>query len=67
MENWIICLGRIDQLVKSRDGLSRRAVIRYQNAKKNFMQTSDRHIRSLIKVCAIDDQNVDEDLAQLEI
>ena len=60
-------LGRIDQLVKSRDGLSRRAVIRYQNAKENFMRTSDRHIRSLIKVWAVDDQNVDEDLAQLEI
>ena len=60
-------LGRIDQLVKSRDGFSRRAVIRYQNAKENFMRTSDRHIRSLIKVWAVDDQNVDEDLAQLEI
>ena len=32
-------LGRIDQLVKSRDGLSRRAVICYQNAKENFMRT----------------------------
>ena len=27
----------------------------------------DRHIRSLIKVWAVDDQNVDKDLAQLEI
>ena len=58
-------LGTIDQLVKGRDDLARRAVVRYQNPSENFHRVTDRHIRSLVKIWSIDDQNVDEDLAEL--
>ena len=59
-------LATIDQLVKGRDGLSRRAVVKYQNPKENFHRVTDRHIRSLVKVWSVDDQNIDEDLAELQ-
>ena len=59
-------LGTIDQLVKGRDDLARRAVVRYQNPSENFHRVTDRHIRSLVKIWSIDDQNVDEDLAELQ-
>ena len=59
-------LGKIDQLVRGRDGMVRRVIIQYQNAKENFTRTSDRSVRSLIRIWAIDDQNIDEDLGKLE-
>ena len=58
-------LGTIDQLVVGRDGLARRAVVKYQNFKEEFQRVTDRHIRSLVKVWSMDDQNIDEDLAEL--
>ena len=62
-ETW--SLGTVDQLVLSRDGLARRAILRYQNAQENFHRVSDRNIRSVVKIWSVDDQNVDEDLAAL--
>ena len=59
-------LGTVDQLVQGRDGMSRRAIVRYQNFKEDFHRLSDRGIRSLLKVWSVDDQNVDEDLAALQ-
>ena len=59
-------LGTVDQLVQGRDGLSRRAIVRYQNFKEDFHRFSDRGIRSVVKVWSVDDQNVDEDLAALQ-
>ena len=63
-ESW--SLGTVDQLVQSRDGLARRAILRYQNPQENFHRVSDRHIRSVVKIWSVDDQNVDEDLAALQ-
>ena len=59
-------LGTIDQLVKGRDGLARRAIVKYQNFKEDFHRLTDRHIRSLVKIWSVDDQNFDEDLAELQ-
>ena len=59
-------LATVDQLVQGRDGLSRRAILRYKNFKEAFHRVSDRHVRSVVKVWSVDDQNVDEDLAELQ-
>ena len=59
-------LGTIDQLVVGRDGLARRAIVRYQNSTEEFHRVSDRHIRSLVKIWSLEDQNIDEDLAELQ-
>ena len=55
-------MGRIDQLVVGRDGLARRAIVRYQNATEDFKRTSDRSVRSLVKIFSLDDCSVEEDL-----
>ena len=59
-------LGNVDQLILSRDGLARRAILKYQNYKEDFPRTTDRQIRSVVKVWSIDDVNVDDDLAELQ-
>ena len=58
-------LGTIDQLVKSRDGMTRRAIVRYKNFKEEFHRVTDRNVRSLIKIWSCDDLNIDDDLAEL--
>ena len=50
----------------SRDGLARKAVVKYQNFTEEFHRFTDRHIRSLVKIWSMDDQNIDEDLAELQ-
>ena len=59
-------LGTSDQLVIARDGLARRAMVKYQNFNEDFKRLSDRAIRSLVKIWSVDDQNFDVDLAQLQ-
>ena len=59
-------LGTVDQLVRGRDGLVRRAVVRYQNYSEDFHRLSDRHTRRLVKIWSVDDQNIDQDLAELQ-
>ena len=58
-------LGTVDQLVKSKDGLARRAIVRYKNFKEEFHRVTDRSIRSLVKIWSCDDLNIDDDLAEL--
>ena len=58
-------LGTVDQLVRSRDGLVRRVIIRYQNAKEEFHRLTDRNIRKLVKIWSCDDLNTDEELGEL--
>ena len=40
-------LGRVEQLIKGRDGLIRKVIVQYQNATEDFKRVTDRHIRSL--------------------
>ena len=44
----------------------RRAIVKYRNANENLDRVTDRGIRSLVKIWSLDDQNVDEDLAELQ-
>jgi hypothetical protein len=59
-------LGTVDQVVRGRDGLARRIVVRFQNSSEDFHRVTDRDIRSLVKIWSVDDQNIDEDLAELQ-
>ena len=59
-------LGTIDQVVRGRDGLVRRAIVRYQNSTEDFHRLTDRHTRRLVKIWSVDDQNIDEDLSELQ-
>ena len=59
-------LGTVDQLVRSRDGLVRRVIIRYQNAKEEFHRLTDRNLRRLVKIWSCYDLNTDEELAELQ-
>ena len=58
-------LDTIDQLVKRKDGLARRAIVRYKNFKEEFHRVTDRSIRILVKIWSCDDLNIDDDLAEL--
>ena len=59
-------LGTVDQLVRGRDGLVRRVIVRYQNAKEEFHRLTDRNLRKLVKIWSCDDLNTDEELAELQ-
>ena len=52
---WIV--GKIIEVVKSKDGEVRRAIVEYKNADEEGTRTTDRAARSLIKLFNIDDQN----------
>ena len=58
--------GKVDQLIPGRDGLSRRAIVKYQNLDEEVKRTTDRSVRSLVKLWSIDDQSLEEDIAILE-
>ena len=58
--------GKVDQLIRGRDGLSRRAIVKYQNLDEEVKRTTDRSVRSLVKLWSIDDQSLEEDIAILE-
>ena len=65
-------IGIVDQLVKSRDGLIRRVLIRYFNASENDPTTgrynpriTDRSIRGIIKLWSMDEVCLMDDLSKL--
>ena len=58
---WV--LGIVEQLVRGRDGFSRRAIIKHRNASEDTARLSDRHVRKLVKVWSIEDQSIAEDIA----
>ena len=69
--SWTV--GEVDQVIVGRDGLIRRAVIKYFNASENdpekakyHPQFTDRAVRSLIKLWSIDDTCLSDDLAELQ-
>ena len=59
-------VGVIAEIVKSKDGLVRRAQVNYQNFGEDFLRFTDRAARSLIKLFHIDDQNWQDDMAEVE-
>ena len=61
---WI--LGKVDQVVRSRDGLIRRVIVKYRNSKEDFDRVTERSARKLIKVWCADDPDLNEDLTKLQ-
>ena len=66
-------VGEVDQVIVGRDGLVRRAIIKYFNASENnpekgkyHPQFTDRAVRSLVKLWSIDDTCLFDDLAELQ-
>ena len=45
---WVI--GRVDQIIRGRDGVIRRAVIKYRNASENIQRETERSVRKLIRL-----------------
>ena len=59
-------IGQVDQVIVSKDGFIRRAVIKYFNPGESNPQLTDRSVRKLIKLWSIDDACVFDDLHELE-
>ena len=66
-------IGEVDQVVVGRDGLIRRAIIKYFNASENdpenanyHPQFTDRSVRKLIKLWSVDECNLFDDLAEVQ-
>ena len=59
-------LGQVDQLVVSRDGFIRRAIIKYFNAGEDRPQFSDRSVRKLVKLWSIEESSLFEDLKEVD-
>ena len=59
-------VGKVVNVVRSKDGMVRRATIEYQNSTEDFARTTDRAVRSLIKICNMDDNGWQEDMSKVE-
>ena len=59
-------LGKIVDVVMSKDGVVRRATVEYQNNSENVKRTTDRAARSLIKLFHIDDQSWYQEMTGVE-
>ena len=59
-------VGKVSNVVKSKDGLVRRAEVQYQNSTENEPRFTDRAARSLIKLFNMDDTNWQDDMAKVE-
>ena len=59
-DNWTV--GQVDQIIRSKDGFVRRAVIKYFNAGDNHPQFTDRAVRKLVKLWSLDESAIYEDL-----
>ena len=60
------CIGRIDQIVRGRDGKIRKVLVKYTNANENFSRVTERSARSLIRLWSIDDPDLSEDLKKIQ-
>ena len=61
---WV--MGRVDQIIRGRDGIIRRAIIRYRNASENIQRDTERSVRKLIRLYSADDPDLYEDLGELQ-
>ena len=59
-------IGQVDQIITSRDGLIRRAIVKYFNATENFPRFSDRAVRKLVKLWSLEDSCLFEDLSEVD-
>ena len=59
-------VGKVSEVVKSKDDLVRRVWVQYQNFGESFPRFTDRSVRSLIRLFHIEDQNWQDDMAEVE-
>ena len=59
-------LGIVTEIEKGKDGLVRRATIKYQNSSEDAPRFTDRAARSLIKLFHINDQDWMEEMSEVE-
>ena len=53
-------------MIRSRDGLIRRVIVKYRNSNEEFDRVTERSARKLIKVWSVDDPDLNEDLGKLQ-
>ena len=61
---WVI--GRVDQVVRGRDGIIRKAYIKYTNPKESIQRVTERSARKLIKIWSADDPDLQADLTEIQ-
>ena len=61
--NWI--LGIVEDVIKSKDDVVRKVVIKYQNANENVSRTTERAARKIIKLFHIDDTTWRDDMEEV--
>ena len=61
---WVI--GRVDQVVRGRDGIIRKAFIKYTNPKESIQRVTERSARKLIKIWSADDPDLQADLMDVQ-
>ena len=59
-------VGTVDQVVRGRDGVIRKVVVKYRNSNEEFDRLTDRSSRKLIKLYSIDDPDLYADLSKLQ-
>ena len=61
---WVV--GQVENIFRGRDGVIRRAIIKYQNANEDFKRETERSVRKLIKLYSCDDPDLQSDLSELQ-
>ena len=59
-------VGQVENVIRSKDGVVRRATIRYHNHGENVPRFTDRAVRSLVRLFSLEDSYFAEDMAEVE-
>ena len=59
-------MGKIDQVIRGRDGVIRKVYVKYRNANEDFDRVTDRSTRRLIKLYSADDPDLHIDLSKVQ-
>ena len=59
-------VGQIDSIIRSKDGVVRRALVRYHNSGETNARLSDRAVRSLVRIFNVEDNYFIRDMAEVE-
>ena len=59
-------IGQVDQVIASKDGYIRRAVIKYFNAGEDHPHLTDRAVRKMVKLWSLDEVCLFDDLSELQ-
>ena len=59
-------MGLVDDFIRSRDGIIRRVIIKYHNASEDCSRTTDRAIRSIVKLFNVDEGSWRQDMDKVQ-